>query len=135
MGKEIVMGQELMDIYPANYKFRHASQRKFYLAINSSGLKVVRGSDRKIHSHAVISKEPSRYNGKAYATFTTRFDLAKRYLTTWGKRDYEIVEVKEITSKEVKQLKKEIAEQAKQFKEAEANRTAKVYQIERDTND
>ena len=73
--------------------------------------------------------------GYGYATFTTRFDLGKRYQTSWGKKDYELVEVKEITSKEAKQLKKEIAEQAKQFKEAEAKRTAQVYQIERDTND
>lgn len=101
------MGQELLNITESSYAFR--SKRRYYLAVNSKGHMVVRGSTQKEYTHATIYSE--LYNsGYCYATFTTRLDLAQRYSRRWDKS--EVVEVKEITSKEAKQIKKQIEEEA-----------------------
>lgn len=123
------MGQELLEIPDNSYGFR--SKRKYYLAVNSRGHKVVRGTTCKKYTHATIYG--NLYNsGYCYATFTTREDLAKRYSKRW--EGSEVVEVTPITDKEARQYKKEIHATAIQFQEGEANRTAHVYQIEREGN-
>lgn len=121
------MGQELLDL---NGYIR--KRRKYYLATNSKGHRIVRGTTEKEYTHATISKDRSAW-GFIYATFTTRLDLANRYSRNW--KDSEVVEVKEITSKEARQLKKEIWKEIDTFREQEANKTALVYQVERETND
>lgn len=123
------MGQELLEIPDNAYSFRR--KRTYYLAVNSKGHKVVRGTCSKNYTHATIYS--SLYtSGYCYATFTVREDLAKRYARGW--EGAEVVEVKVITDKEARQYKKEIIETAKQFQEGEANRIAHVYQIEREEN-
>lgn len=121
------MGQELLDEVGYTRKLR-----KYYLAVNSKGHKVVRGSTEKEYTHATIYGDLFN-TGYCYATFTTRLDLAKRYSRGW--KGSEVVEVKEVTTKEARQLKKEIHAKANEHQELLANKTAQVYQIERDTND
>lgn len=117
------MGQELLEVQGWTRQ-----KPRYFLAINSKGHKVVRGSTCKNYTHATIYGD--LYNsGFCYATFTTREDLAKRYSRGW--EGSEVVEVKEITSKEARQYKNEIYATAEQFHTQQANRTAQVYQIER----
>jgi hypothetical protein len=121
------MGQELLEIPDNNYAFRR--KRKYYLATNSKGHKVVRGTTEKKYTHATIHNDLYA-SGYCYATFTTRLDLAKRYARAWGD-NAEVVEVLEITSKEARQHKKDINNTAHNHQEQEANRIAGVYEIER----
>lgn len=116
------MGQELFDVRWIR------KPRKYYLATNSKGHKVVRGSAEKEYTHATIYKDlyASGYCG---ATFSSRLDLAQRYAKRWS--NHEVVEIKEITSKEARQHKKEINQVAKDYQEKMAQRIANVYGVER----
>lgn len=121
------MGQELLEINLNDWKYRN--KRRYYLAINSAGHKVVRGSTSKQYTHATIYG--TLYNsGYCYATFTVREDLAKRYSRRW--EGSEVVTVKEISAVEARKYKKEIQETAKQFHEQRAQATASVYGIDRE---
>ena len=121
------MGQELLD------KVGYIKKpRKYYLATNSKGHMVVRGTTQKEYTHATIYGE--LYNsGYCYATFTTRLDLAKRYSRRWDKS--EVVEVKELPRNELKKYKNLILERAKLHQEIIAKGIAKVYEIDREAND
>lgn len=123
------MGQELLEIQPSDWKFR--SKRRFYLATNSKGYKVVRGSSSKELTHATIAGDLTQW-GWCYATFTTRLDLAQRYSKRW--KGSEVVEVKEITTKEARQHRKEIEQMRQDYLERQASNTAKVYEIDRNAN-
>ena len=101
-------GQNNLIDMPTAYHI--ANPVKYYLATNNAGFHNVRGS-RKQMSFAVIKQQPSNY-GFVYATFTTRIQLAKRYLTSFGKDKYEIVEVKEISKKEAKRYREVITKMA-----------------------
>ena len=126
------MGQELLD------RVGYTKVRpKYYLATNSKGHSIVRGSTTKKYTHAVISVEPFSI-GYCYGTFTTRLDLANRYCNRFNKNEtykWEVVEVKEVSTKEARQLKKDIHARAVDYQELYANKTAQVYLIERDTDD
>lgn len=103
-----------------------ANPVKYYLATNKAGFHEVRGS-RKQLSFAVIKQQPSNY-GLIYATFTTRIELAKRYLTSYGKDIYELVEVKEITKKEAKKYREVIAKMADDFVKANLQKEREAYE-------
>ena len=103
-----------------------ANPVKYYLATNNAGFHQVRGS-RKEMSFAVIKQQPTHY-GFVYATFTTRIELAKRYLTSFGKDKYEIVEVKEISKKEAKRYREVITKMADDVMKANL-------QIDKEAND
>lgn len=127
------MGQELFDV--KNYYEK--KPRKYYVATNSKGLKIARSSASKNYSHAVVGKTPEKW-GAIYYTFTTRLDLANRYCKSWNKRnseretyrEYEVVEVKEVSSKEFRVAKQEIKIQHLKAQEAEINTIKDVYEID-----
>lgn len=125
------MGQELLKIQPSDWNYNHKNRRKFYLATNSKGYKVVRGSSSKELTHATIAGDLTKW-GWCYATFTTRLDLAQRYSKRW--KGSEVVEVKEITTKEARQYKKEIEQMRQDYLERQASMTANVYEIDRNAN-
>jgi len=109
------MGQELLD--RTGYV---RTPRVYYLGVASNGAQVIRGSCDDRYSHAVMGTSPMRYpNELLYGTFHARLDLAKRQLTSnynWknknpendylADREWEVVELKKITAKEARQIKK-----------------------------
>lgn len=109
--------RNLLDDDIGIYVRRRKVKRKYYHAVSSTGYEIVRGCNgRKVFTHAVISCVPLAYSGYIYGTFTTRLDLAERYLKRWETnplRAHEIVEVKEITSQEARRIKVLINERAK----------------------
>ena len=130
------MGQELFDV--SNYYEK--KPRKYYVAINSKGFKVARSSASKNYSHAVVLKTPEKW-GAIYYTFTSRLDLANRYCKSWNNnnakagsnREYEVVEVKEVSAKEFRVAKQEIKLQHLKAQEAEVNTIKHVYQVNTDS--
>lgn len=130
------MGQELFDVN--GYYVRQP--RKYYVATNSKGFMVARSSASKIYSHAVVLKTPEKW-GSIYYTFTSRLDLANRYCKSWNKRnsehetyrEYEVVEVKEVSAKEFRVAKQQIKIQTLKAQEAEVNTIKNVYQMDTDS--
>lgn len=118
------MGQELLDIPITSYHHRNRTKRKFYLATASTGIYDVRGSANKTYTHACISTSLTEW-GWAVCAWSSRADLAKRNLSgynKWGKNtknpiQFEVVEVKEITAKEARQLRQQQYDTKKRIQE------------------
>lgn len=121
------MGQELLEIEDSLWRRNNA--RTYYVATSSKGYMVLRGSHADKYTHATIVIEPhERSNGYVWASFTSQEKYAKRYAKAGQS---EAVELKKITAKEYRQLKKEIDKKAEEWRELQARTTAQVYQIDR----
>lgn len=100
------MGQELLD-----HKGWIKKPRKYFVATNSKGYRVVRGSADKDYSYCVMAKELSVW-GSIYASWSATEHNAKKYCKTWNNKaqeeQYEVVKCVQVTAKEVRVIKKEI---------------------------
>jgi len=99
------MGQELLD--RVGYVRR---PRKYFVATNSKGYRVIRGSADRDYFYCVIAKELSVW-GSIYASFSATESNAKKYCKTWNNKEadrYEVVKCVQVTAKEVRVIKKEI---------------------------
>lgn len=121
------MGQELLDISDNTYGYRR--ERTYYVATSSKGFMALRGSHADKYTHATIKIEPHEHSlGYVWASFSSQEKYAKR----WARAgESEAVEIKKITAKEYRQLKKEINKKAGEWREQKAKNTAQVYQIDR----
>jgi hypothetical protein len=103
------MGQELLDINPSYY-FR--SKTRYFLATTSTGLRVVRGSTSKSYSYACVAMQRSEW-GWVTNLWSSREELAQRNAKSYnryykGTITFEVVKTQEITSKEARQIKKQL---------------------------
>ena len=108
------MGQELLDV-----KGWERKPRKYFVATNSNGDKLVRGSADKDYSYCVILKEPSEW-GAIWGSWSATEYNAKKYCKTWNNKyedKYEVVKAESVSAKEVKAIKKEIAKVYQERKE------------------
>lgn len=106
------MGQELFDVQ-SNYS---TAPRVFYLAVSSNGTKSIRGSAYARYSHAVLEVSDKDYSKDVltWGWYCSRLDLAEGIARRENKsakqndtgRVFEVIELKTITAKEVRQLKK-----------------------------
>jgi len=100
------MGQELLE--RTGYV---RTPRKYFVATNSNGYRVIRGSADRDYFYCVIAKELSVL-GSIYASFSATESNAKKYCKTWNNRHknevYEVVKCVQVTAKEVRVIKKEI---------------------------
>ena len=107
------MGQEML-----NWEGYSKRTRKYYLGVASNGARVLRGSADREYTHAVISTRINYKGEITWGSFHATEQLAKRQLTTnrnyekryESGRTYEVVELKVITAKEVRAIKKEDSE-------------------------
>jgi hypothetical protein len=103
------MGQELLD--RTGYI---RTPRKYFVATNSNGDKLIRGSADNDYSYCVILTEPSDFGG-LWGSWSATEHNAKKRCKTWNnkeylrERKYEVVKCVQVTAKEVKAIKKEIA--------------------------
>lgn len=99
------MGQELLEVRGYVRK-----PRKYFVATNSKGYRVVRGSADRDYSYCVMTKELSERGG-IYASFSATESNAKKYCKTLNNQEadrYEVVKCVQVTAKEVRVIKKEI---------------------------
>ena len=97
--------------------------RTYYHAVASDGSQAVRGSGQDKYTHAVVQTSPMYKGELSWATFHGSLQLAKRQLTSninWTKKSnrdetYEVVELKKVTAKEVRQIKKSANEAHKAY--------------------
>ena len=102
------MGQELLD-----YQGYVRKPRKYFVATNSNGNRLVRGSADKDYSYCVILKEPSEWGG-LWGSWSATEHNAKKYCKTWNNKyeeKYEVVKAQLVSAKEVRAIKKEIAKE------------------------
>ena len=110
------MGQELLD--------RTGYQRKprtYYHAVATNGTQALRGSGEDRYTHAVVMTTTNYPNELSWATFHGSKQLALRQLVTnenwqkkseengsryWENREWEVVELKKISAKEFRAIKK-----------------------------
>jgi hypothetical protein len=110
------MGQELLE----DVGF-HRKPRTYYLAVATNGAQALRGSGEDRYTHAVVMVQVNYPNELSWATFHASEQLAKRQITTnrnWQKkseengstygtgREWEVVELKKISAKEYRAIKK-----------------------------
>lgn len=100
------MGQELLE--RTEYV---RTPRKYFVATNSKGYRVVRGSADKDYFYCVIAKELNQW-GYIYSSFSATEHNAKRYCKSWnnkaGEEQYEVVKCVQVTAREVRVIKKQI---------------------------
>ena len=114
------MGQELLEVGLNNDYYYQRTPRKFFLATSSTGLRAVRGSASKVYTHACIATKRSEW-GWVTNLWSSRADLAERNARSYTKHysesgiTFEAVEVKEITAKEARQIKKEIWQEVENY--------------------
>lgn len=107
------MGQELFDV-KSNYT---KGKRIFYLAVSSNGYKSIRGSEYDRYTHAVLEVSDNSSHSKdilTYGNYCSRLDLAEgiaRRANAYAKASnngyvFEVIELKKITAREVRALKK-----------------------------
>ena len=100
------MGQELLERTGWVKK-----PRKYFVATNSKGYRVVRGSADRDYFYCVMSKELSEWGG-IYSSFSATEHNAKKYCKSWNNKaqeeQYEVVKCVQVTAKEVRVIKKEI---------------------------
>jgi len=100
------MGQELLE--RTGYV---RTPRKYFVATNSNGYRVIRGSADRDYFYCVIAKELNAW-GSIYSSFSATESNAKKYCKTWNNRQknevYEVVKCVQVTAKEVRVIKKEI---------------------------
>jgi hypothetical protein len=110
------MGQELLD--KTGYQRK---PRTYYHAVATNGAQALRGSGDDRYTHAVVMTLINYPNEISWATFHSSEQLAKRQITSnrnWQKksdengstygtgREWEVVELKKITAREVRAIKK-----------------------------
>lgn len=125
------MGQEML-----SWEGYAKQPRKYYLGVASTGARVLRGSADREYTHAVLSTGINYKGQITWGSFHATEQLAKRQLTTnrnyekkyESGRTYEVVELKVITAKEVRAIKKEDSENHKKHLEflLNANREART---------
>jgi hypothetical protein len=108
------MGQELLE--KTGYV---RTPRKYFVATNSKGYRVIRGSADRDYFYCVIAKELNAW-GSIYASFSATEHNAKKYCKTWNNRydeeAYEVVKCVQVTAKEVRVIKKEIRLEVTQYR-------------------
>jgi hypothetical protein len=101
------MGQELL-----NQTGFTKTPRKFFVATNSNGQRMVRGSAYKDFYYAVIAKDLNPNAGWSYVTFSATERNANKYCSSWNNKErtdlYEVVKCVQVTAKEARLIKKEI---------------------------
>jgi len=111
------MGQELLE----DVGF-HRKPRTYYHAVaTTNGAQALRGSGEDRYTHAVVMVQVNYPNELSWATFHSSKQLATRQLVTnenwqkksiengsshWEGRAWEVVELKKITAKEYRAIKK-----------------------------
>jgi hypothetical protein len=100
------MGQELLE--RTGYV---KTPRKYFVATNSKGYRVIRGSAYKDYFYCVLTKELNEW-GCINSSFSATEHNAKKYCKTWNNQAkeelYEVVKCVQVTAKEVRAIKKEI---------------------------
>jgi hypothetical protein len=85
--------------------------RKYFVATNSKGYRVIRGSADRDYSYCVMSKDLTEWGG-IYSSFSATKHNAEKYCKSWNNRAkeerYEVVKCVQVTAKEVRAIKKEI---------------------------
>jgi len=85
--------------------------RKYFVATNSKGYRVIRGSADRDYFYCVMSKDLSEWGG-IYSSFSATEHNAKKYCKSWNNKakeeQYEVVKCVQVTAKEVRAIKKEI---------------------------
>jgi hypothetical protein len=111
------MGQELLD--RTGYVKK---PRTYYVAVASNGAQALRGSGDDRYTHAVVMTTINYPNELSWATFHGSEQLAKRQITSnrnhqktasgetgyynyWEGREWEVVQLKKVTSKEFRAIK------------------------------
>jgi hypothetical protein len=110
------MGQELLDTTGYQRK-----PRTYYHAVALNGAQALRGSGEDRYTHAVVMVQINYPKELSYATFHSSKQLASRQLVTnenwqkksisegsswWEGREWEVVELKKISAKEFRAIKK-----------------------------
>lgn len=83
--------------------------KRYFVAVSSNGLfYAFRSSESRIYTYACIATQGNQYD--SYAYWHSRKDLGERQLRQCQKYNsiYELVEVKEVTSKEFVQIKRTV---------------------------
>jgi hypothetical protein len=83
--------------------------KRYFVAVSSNGLfYAFRSSESRIYTYACIATQGSQYD--SYAYWHSRKDLGERQLRQCQKYNtiYELVKVKEVTSKEFAQIKRTV---------------------------
>ncbi|CAB4166998.1 hypothetical protein UFOVP964_97 [uncultured Caudovirales phage] len=104
------MGQELLEV-----RGYIKTPRKYFVATNSKGYRAIRGSADRDYEWCIIAKELSPW-GYVYSSWSATERNANKYCTTWNNRHddsemYEVVKCEQVTAKEARVIKKEIAMQ------------------------
>jgi hypothetical protein len=89
---------------------------RYFVAVSSDGqFTATRSSQNRLYSHATIEKK-IRYGAEPNAYWHSRHDLGVKQLRQTKKYslDYELVESKEVTPREFRQIKKQLIEKQKQ---------------------
>jgi hypothetical protein len=116
------MGQELLNV---NLNWTR-QPRTYYLATTSNGMKFVRGSATNCYTHAVVCSKAPHFGSNQIETYGWchgREDLAKRNFNRLKKfgveqnsdYEYELVELIQITAKEVREIKKQAKKQRQEW--------------------
>lgn len=110
------MGQELLD-----YQGHVRKPRKYFVATNSNGDKLVRGSENRDYSYCVILKEHSEMCF-IWGSWSATEHNAKKYCKTWNNKSnaelYEVVKADLVSAKEARAIKKKSREIYRLRKEA-----------------
>jgi hypothetical protein len=86
--------------------------KRYFVAVSSNGqFYAFRSSESRIYTYACIATAGNQYN--TYAYWHSRKDLGERQLRQCKKYNdlYELVEAKEVTSKEYVQIKRNVMKQ------------------------
>jgi hypothetical protein len=102
----------------------HKQPKRYFVAVSSDGqFTATRSSESRIYSHAVIALA-SHWSGDVYSYWCSRLDLAEKQLRQTKRWEantfpYELVETKEVSPREFRQIRKDIKAKAKARLEAE----------------
>jgi hypothetical protein len=86
--------------------------KRYFVAVSSDGHYAFRSSESRIYTYACVATKGDKYN--TYAYWHSRKDLGERQLRQCQKYNnlYELVETKEVTSKEYVQIKRDVVRKA-----------------------
>lgn len=126
------MGQELLE-----RKGYVRTPRKYFVATNSKGYRVVRGSADKDYFYCVMSKELSEW-GCIYSSFSATEHNAKKYCKSWNnkakKEQYEVVKCVQVTAREVRLIKKQITLEVINYLAQQATEVSEETKVSEATN-
>jgi hypothetical protein len=95
----------------------HKTPKRYFVAVSSDGQwTATRSSESRIYSHAVLVLA-KHWSGEVCSSWCSREDLAEKQfknMKNWTADPCELVESKEVTAKEYRQLKKELQEKSRQ---------------------